>query len=256
MNRSSPPPSGARRATLSFIAFSVPFARCPPTSLTACSQSIPLAKFAVVGCIESESTRRIIAGARYVRLPAPRTAEIALTIHDDFQRCGIGTFLLRLITQIARSDGIQFLQAEVMASNTGMLRLLQKVFPGAKTRYGTGDILHIEIALRLLHFKPSLHDFVRDPLLNVRKQIHFERFPNKSPPNPRSSSAPGANNPRFPRLFRHEQPHPLLLLQSRHATHLIQRDHPHRQRMVHRVRKHNPQRLLRPSLRQNNLPFR
>jgi acetyltransferase len=101
----------------------------------------------VVGVVEEHGQTRIICGARYVRLPEPAAAEMALTVHDDFQRRGLGTFLFTLLCKMARQDGIRQLEAYVMASNIGMLHLLRKVVPERAGRYLVGDVYHVVINL-------------------------------------------------------------------------------------------------------------
>jgi acetyltransferase len=101
----------------------------------------------IVAVIKSESGPRIIAGVRYVRVSKPATAEVALTVHDTFQHLGVGTFLLKLITKLARKDGIRFFQADVMTSNAAMLQLMRKIFPGARQQFTGGDVAHFEVDL-------------------------------------------------------------------------------------------------------------
>ena len=107
----------------------------------------PARERCIVAVIQSESGPRIIAGVRYVRLLKPAAAEIALTVHDTFQHRGVGTFLLKLITKLARKDGIRFFEADVMTSNAAMLQLMRKLFPGARQQFAGGDVVHIEIDL-------------------------------------------------------------------------------------------------------------
>ena len=63
-----------------------------------------------------------IAGARYDRLSAD-TAEIAISVRDDMQRRGIGSELLRFITEKARQEGIRRLVATFRAENRGVWAL-------------------------------------------------------------------------------------------------------------------------------------
>ncbi len=100
----------------------------------------------IVGVVAESVTVRIICGARYVKL-RPGAAEIALTVHDDFQRRGLGEFLVRLLARLARAEGIQWFEAEVMASNHKMLKLLKKVAPRLSGHW-TGDVDHIVIELQ------------------------------------------------------------------------------------------------------------
>ena len=68
---------------------------------------------------------RVVAEARYVPI-APGTAELALTVHDDYQGTGLGHILLDALVAHARAEGLERLRAVVLLANTPMLRLLQR----------------------------------------------------------------------------------------------------------------------------------
>lgn len=90
----------------------------------------------IVGVLEAVEQRRIICGARYVCLESnAEIAEIAITIHDEFQRLGLGSFLMSLLIQLARQKGIRQFEAYVMASNTGMLKLMRKTVPACTSEH-------------------------------------------------------------------------------------------------------------------------
>jgi acetyltransferase len=99
----------------------------------------------IVGVAEEGDAARIVCGARYVKLPEPGAAEIALTVHDDFQRRGLGTFLLKLLARLGRADDIRRFEAEVMTSNDKMLKLFHKLAPDRSARHWGGDVYHIVI---------------------------------------------------------------------------------------------------------------
>ena len=73
-------------------------------------------------------------------------AEIALTVHDDFQGEGIGTFLLRHLVRLGRADAIRVFVADVLATNGRMMHLLEKVVPVCRSTLATG-VYHAEFDL-------------------------------------------------------------------------------------------------------------
>lgn len=97
----------------------------------------------VVGLITAHNDTRLICGARYVRLPQPHTAEVAITVHDDFQHRGLGTFLIQLLARLAIADGIRWFEAYVMNSNQKMLNLFTKLAPNHVRTGQPGDITHL-----------------------------------------------------------------------------------------------------------------
>lgn len=65
--------------------------------------------------------------ARYVRLSnEPDVAELAITIKDNYQGLGLGTYLLQEICEHAQKNNIRVLQGIVHATNMRMVALLKK----------------------------------------------------------------------------------------------------------------------------------
>ena len=106
----------------------------------------PAREACIVGEQTTEAGKRIVCGARYVRLTDPLVAEIALTVHDEFQGQGIGEFMLGHLIQLGRTDGIRTFAADVLATNTPMLGLLQKFAPQRRSSYNQG-VCHVEFDL-------------------------------------------------------------------------------------------------------------
>ena len=70
---------------------------------------------------------RPVAVGRLVRLPdLPATAEIALTVVDDWHGRGIGKLLVRLLAEIARSLGIERFAFEALPENERIVRLFDR----------------------------------------------------------------------------------------------------------------------------------
>jgi acetyltransferase len=137
--------STASRQTLLHRFFS-PIRRVSPEMLRRMLAIDHAREVCVVGLVEGDEPR-LVCGARYVRLERPGSAEIALTVHDEFQRRGLGEFLLRLLMRMGREDGIRIFEAYVMNSNAAMLRLFEKVAPGHSRRHYEGDVSRIVIEL-------------------------------------------------------------------------------------------------------------
>lgn len=63
------------------------------------------------------------------------TAEFAMTIRDDYQGRGVGSFLFDLLIQVALARGLHTLTASVLAENRPMLTLIRR--SGMPTRIAT-----------------------------------------------------------------------------------------------------------------------
>jgi RimJ/RimL family protein N-acetyltransferase len=87
----------------------------------------------------------IMGGARYI-LVRPGTAEVALTVLDEFQRQGLGGIMLRHLVTLARAAGLSTLIAEVLPENTAMLRVFERSgLKAAQVR--DGDLVHVTLQL-------------------------------------------------------------------------------------------------------------
>jgi acyl-CoA hydrolase/GNAT superfamily N-acetyltransferase len=69
---------------------------------------------------------RIIAEARYLVDRKKEFADVSFVIDEDFQRRGLATFLLNYMMEIAEERGIKGFEADVLLSNTAMLRVFDK----------------------------------------------------------------------------------------------------------------------------------
>ena len=80
--------------------------------------------FALVGTVGEGTEEKLIAVARYYRLTSADEAEMAVVVEDAYQGKGIGTQLLEQLANVARGKGIRSFQAEVLAENREMLKVL------------------------------------------------------------------------------------------------------------------------------------
>jgi acetate---CoA ligase (ADP-forming) len=77
--------------------------------------------FAYVAEIGKGKDRKIIAIARYYRLPNKRSAEVAFAIEDAYQNMGLGTKLIQALADVAREKDISIFEANVLAENMQMM---------------------------------------------------------------------------------------------------------------------------------------
>lgn len=84
--------------------------------------------------------------ARYARDPSrPERAEVAVTVADGWQGKGIGRLVMTQLIATARASGIAVLTGEILAENTGALRLFEKL--GARLHRPEGGVVAFEIDL-------------------------------------------------------------------------------------------------------------
>jgi acetyl coenzyme A synthetase (ADP forming)-like protein len=89
---------------------------------------------------------RVVALAGYVRLRDPRVADVAFAVADEFQGRGIATRLLEQLALAAASAGIEEFVADVMTSNSAMLRVFADAGFEATRTSAAGET---EVRLRL-----------------------------------------------------------------------------------------------------------
>ena len=83
----------------------------------------------LVATLGSGADDTVIAAANCVVLDAAgpgRSAEIAFTVEEDYQRQGLASRMLAAITEIARSRGITRLEADVLSQNQAMLAVFRR----------------------------------------------------------------------------------------------------------------------------------
>jgi acyl-CoA hydrolase/GNAT superfamily N-acetyltransferase len=100
----------------------------------------------IVGVVKRAGKERIIAEARYIREPARPFAEIVLVVDEEYHGIGIGSYLFGLLARLAKEKGLKGFTAEMLFSNTGMMKVLKKVGLPIKTRLEDG-VYHLEISL-------------------------------------------------------------------------------------------------------------
>jgi len=81
--------------------------------------------FALVGEVQKEQRKEIVAIGRYYRLPDKRSARVAFAIEDAYHGKGIGTQLIERLANVARDNGIAIFEGDVLAENERMMSVLK-----------------------------------------------------------------------------------------------------------------------------------
>jgi acyl-CoA hydrolase len=77
----------------------------------------------IVGTVPSVSGEQVVAIAQYFLDPKTQAAEVAFLVQDEWQKKGMGTFLLDYLAQIAKRWGVKQFYAKVLAINKPMLAI-------------------------------------------------------------------------------------------------------------------------------------
>ena len=80
----------------------------------------------IVGVAGKPGRGAIVAEARYLVDPDGQRAEIAFVVDKSYQRLGISTYLLKLLVRLAKESGIKGFWADVLCSNTAMMKVFKK----------------------------------------------------------------------------------------------------------------------------------
>lgn len=81
--------------------------------------------FALIGTVGEEAEEKIVAVGRYARSERGEKAEVAFVVEDAYQGKGIGTHLLQQLAEVARKRGIFVFEADVLAENREMMKVLR-----------------------------------------------------------------------------------------------------------------------------------
>ena len=108
-----------------------------------------------------DETGEGIGVVRYFRITGRRdAAEFAVTVIDDWQRRGLGTLLLEVISARAREEGITTLTALILASNQEMMELLNSLGPVRIVDRDPGTV-EIEMPIPAVGLSPALSKLLR-----------------------------------------------------------------------------------------------
>ena len=108
-----------------------------------------------------DETGEGIGVVRYVRVTERRdAAELAVTVIDDWQRRGLGTLLLEVISARAREESITTFTALILAGNHEMIDVLNSLGPVRIVDRNPGTV-EIEMPIPAVGLSPALRKLLR-----------------------------------------------------------------------------------------------
>ncbi|MGH8911802.1 MAG: GNAT family N-acetyltransferase [Acidimicrobiia bacterium] len=109
---------------------------------------------------------RPAAVGRYAKT-GPTTAEVAITVLDEFQGRRLGSLLIEVLAVVAAEADISTLEFEVLSENEAMLRILERF--GAKLTPDSG-VVHAELAIAALPEPPLSSSQLLDTVAMARRE--------------------------------------------------------------------------------------
>jgi len=103
----------------------------------------------IVGLVGEEGKGRIIAEARYIKIPGSSLAEVVFVVDEKYQQLGIATICYEILVRLAKERGIKGFVAEVLSANIAMMKVFKNGQQPVKARLEGGSY-HVEIP-----FNPS-----------------------------------------------------------------------------------------------------
>ena len=110
-----------------YFRFFSPLKRLPEEMAHRLAQVDSEQRFALVAVSGAPGAEHILGVARYDRAAGTDTAEVAVSVVDEYQRRGIGAKLLGLLCQAARDHGIRQFSLVVLPENQSMIGLLRRL---------------------------------------------------------------------------------------------------------------------------------
>ena len=99
----------------------------------------------IVGLVGEEGKGRIIAEARYIKIPGNPFAEVVFVVDENYQHLGVATFLYRMLIRLAKERGVRGFVAEVLYSNIGGIMKVFKKGDLPVKAHLEGGVYHLEI---------------------------------------------------------------------------------------------------------------
>jgi acetyltransferase len=102
--------------------------------------------FALVAAVEEDGRPALIAVARYGYDPDEQVTDFAIVVRDDWQRSGLGKFMLGGLFAIGREHGVTRFMSIVDSTNRAMKQVLRELGCTVKYSY-KGSATQVEVLI-------------------------------------------------------------------------------------------------------------
>ena len=104
-------------------------------------------RLAVAGFVHADEAERIVGVSRFARIAGTARAECAIVVADDWQGCGLGTELMRSLTQAALARGYTCLEGVTLAENVGVSSWARRFGFNVRTEPDSGGLVKVTLEL-------------------------------------------------------------------------------------------------------------
>ena len=104
-------------------------------------------RLALGGLVGEDGGERLVGVSRYARIEDTTRAECAIVVADEWQRCGLGTELMRSLTQAAVARGYTCLEGETLAENVSVAAWARRFGFNVRTQPNSGGLVKVTLEL-------------------------------------------------------------------------------------------------------------
>ncbi len=83
-------------------------------------------ELSIVALVDEADKGEIIAEARYMRSKQSGYGDVAFAVDEKYHGLGIGTYIYLMLVRLAKERGLKGFTAEVLETNTGMIKVFEK----------------------------------------------------------------------------------------------------------------------------------
>jgi acetyltransferase len=91
-------------------------------------------EMALIAVATKDGREEEVGVTRYITNPDGSSCEFAIVVDDEWQKHGLGRYLMTQLIEIARSRGLAIMSGDILAANQGMLAL------AASLGFAIGDV--------------------------------------------------------------------------------------------------------------------